>query len=248
MSPRLLGFCLAAGLGVPGYAGDGHGFTANLQNCTELIGLGPVSFAAARTLVPPSYALVPFNGAAGLVVRAARCETVSFGSSAGRPAIVAQIGIAVIPPDGTGDINNYQLLYATNDAQLADALNEAGVPAVLDRELDYEFSPDASGHGDVYAAVSPTTAQAAWFLTGTADLPPPGGAPVVANWWFNGSHRSAKMSTAIPSISYGAASFSLHTSKASMVGNLIGGNTFSAFVFFNARGVFTAGGLTVTVF
>jgi hypothetical protein len=58
----------------------------------------------------------------------------------------------------------------------------------------------------------------------------------------------AKMSTAIASISYGAASFSLHTSGASLVGKLIGGNTFSAFVFFNARGVFTAGGLTLTVY
>jgi hypothetical protein len=225
---------------------DGPGFGASLQNCTELIGLGPVSFAAARALVPASYTLVPFNGSAGLVVRAARCESVRVGNSEARSAVVAQVGIAVVPPDGTGDINNYQLLYATDNPQLAEALNEAGVPAALDRALAYEFAPDSGGHGEVYAAVSPTSAHAVWFLTGTADLPPPGGAPVVANWWFSGSRRVVKMATSIPSISYGAASFSLHTSRFSTLGQLIGGNTDANFVLFNARGVFGAGTLTVT--
>src|SRR5437762_1045371 len=91
-----------------------HGFTATLKNCTELIGFGPVPFAPARSLVPGSYALVSFNGSAGLVVRASRCEGVGVDSSPERPAIVTQVGIAVIPPDGTGDINNYTLLYATD--------------------------------------------------------------------------------------------------------------------------------------
>jgi hypothetical protein len=225
---------------------DSRGFIASLQNCTELIGLGPVSFAGARTLVPLSYTLVPFNGSAGLVIRAARCESVRIGSSGASPAVVAQVGIAIVPPDGTGDINNYQLLYSTDNPRLAQALNDAGVPTVLDRALAYEFSPDSSGHGEVYAAISPSAAQAAWFLTGTADSPPPGGAPVIANWWFNNSRRVVKMATSIPSISYGAASFSLHTSLTSPLGQLIGGNTDGAFVFFNAHGGFTTGTLTVT--
>jgi hypothetical protein len=45
-----------------------RGFTVSLRDCTELIGLGPVDFAKARSLVPISYSLVPFNGSAGLVV------------------------------------------------------------------------------------------------------------------------------------------------------------------------------------
>jgi hypothetical protein len=237
--------CLAA-LAIAASADDeGHGFAASLQNCTELIGLGPVSFASARALVPASYTLVPFNGSAGLVVRAARCESVRVGNSEARPAVVAQVGIAIVPPDGTGDINNYQLMYATDDPRLADALNEAGVPAVLDRALAYEFTPDSGGHGELYAAVSPASTQAAWFLTGTADLPPPGGAPVVANWWFSRSRGVVKIATSIPSISYGAASFSLHTSRSSLLGQLIGGNTAAAFVFFNARGLFATGALMV---
>jgi len=223
-----------------------HGFDATLKNCTELIGLGPVPFATARALVPASYVLVPFNGSAGLVIRAARCEGVGFDKGLAQPAIVAQVGIAVVSPDGSGDINNYTLLYSTDNDQLSKELSQAGQPAVLDDSLRFEFSPDASGNGEIYAAVSPAV-QPAWFLTGSAGPPAPGGTPTVANWWFNSSRAVVKVATSIPSISYGPASFSLHTSKASLLGSLIGGNTYGTFVFFNPRGVFSSGGLTVTV-
>jgi hypothetical protein len=228
-------------------ADNGHnGFDATLKNCTELIGLGPVPFATARALVPASYVLIPFNGSAGLVIRAAHCEGVGFDKGAAQPAIVAQVGIAVVSPDGSGDINNYTLLYSTDNDQLAKELSQAGQPAVLDKQLCYEFSPDASGNGEIYAAVSPAV-QPAWFLTGSAGPPAPSGTPTVANWWFDGSRGVVKVATSIPSISYGTANFSLHTSKSSLLGSLIGGNTYGAFVFFNARGVFSVAGLAVTV-
>lgn len=225
---------------------NNHGVTANLRGCTELIGFGPVAFAPAQSLVPHGYTLIPFNGAAGLVVRASHCEGVSVNGLPEKPATVAQAGIAIVSPDGTGDINNYTLLYATDNEQLALLLNLEGLPAVLDRAAAYEFTPDSTGHGEVYVAVSPIV-QPSWFLTGAADPPPSGGAPVVANWWFNGSRGVLKMATSIPSISYGAASFTLHTSKLSLVGSLIGGNTDASFVFFNARGVFGSGNLAVSV-
>ena len=228
------------------HADNNHGFTATLKNCTELIGFGPVAYAPARALVPSAYTVVPIGPSAGLVVRASRCDAISVDHSNEKPAIVAQVGVAVVPLDGTGDINNYTLLYSTNNERLWVGLLEAGLPAVLDPALAYEFTPDASGHGEVYTAVSPI-AQPSWFLTGAADPPPPGGAPVVANWWFNGFRGTIKMATSIPSISYGAATFSLHTSKNSILGNLIGGNTDANFVLFNARGAFTTGTLAVTV-
>ncbi|HJZ97513.1 MAG TPA: hypothetical protein VKE70_13480 [Candidatus Solibacter sp.] len=240
-----LALCLCA-LPAILYADGNRGFTATLNNCTELIGFGPVPYAAARTLVPSSYTLVPFGpNTAGLVVRASLCDAVGVGGSAEKPAIVAQVGIAIASPDGTGDINNYTLLYSTNHEHLSEALNEAGLPAVFDRALAYEFTPSGSGQGEVYVAVSPVV-QPAWFLSGTADPPPSGGAPVVANWWSSGSRGVVKMATSIPSISYGAAGFSLHTSKNGLLGGLIGGNTDAAFVFFNARGVFATALLTVT--
>jgi hypothetical protein len=233
-------------LATAGRADSDRGFTATLKNCTELIGFGPVSFAEARSRVPAAYIVVPIGGSAGVVVRASRCEGIGIDRSPEKPGIVAQVGIAVVPPDGTGDINNYTLLYATDDQQLAQALNQAGLPAVLDRALAYEFTPDTSGHGEAYVAVSPAI-QPAWFLTGFADPPPSTGSPVVANWWFNGSLGVLKMATSIPSIAYGNAAFSLHTSKLSALGSLIGGNTDASFVFFNARGAFATGSLAVTV-
>lgn len=226
---------------------DNNDFNATLKNCTELIGFGPVPYAAARAVVPASYTLPSFGpSAAGIVVRASRCEAASADHSAERPAIVAQAGIAVIPPDGTGDINNYTLLYSTNHERLWQNLIQAGLPAVFDPALAYEFTPDSTGHGEVYAAISPIV-QPAWFLTGAADPPPADGAPVVANWWFNGGRGVIKMATSIPSISYGAASFALHTSKNGLLGGLIGGNTDASFVLFNARGAFSTGNMAVTV-
>ena len=242
---RKLVLTLAA-LSMALHADGGHGFTATLKSCTELIGFGPVSYGAARALVPAAYTLVPFGPSAGLVVRASLCDAVGVDNSVEKAAIVTQAGIAVVSPDGTGEINNYTLLYSTDHEQLSQALGQAGLPAVLDRALSYEFTPDSSGHGELYVAVSPI-AQPAWFLTGEADPPPPGGMPVLANWWFNGSRGVVKMATSISSISYGAAAFSLHTSRNSLLGRLISGNTDASFVFFNARGLFTSGELTVSV-
>jgi hypothetical protein len=219
-----------------------HGFDATLKNCTELVGLGPVPFVAARALVPASYSLVPFNGSAGLVVRVGRCEA-ALDKGASQVTTIAQVGIAVIPPDGTGDINNYTLLYSTDNAQLAKELNQAGQPAEFDPHLAFELN---SSSGEIYAAVSPG-AQPAWFLAGSAAAPVPPAVPTVANWWFNGSRGVVKVTTSIPSISYGQAAFSLHTSMSSLIATLIGGNTYSSFVFFNGRGVFTDAQLTITV-
>jgi hypothetical protein len=219
---------LLAGSAMALRADGGHGFNASLRDCTELIGFGPVDFAQARSLAPAGYTLVSINGSAGLVIRASRCEGASVDGSAEKPTIVAQVGIAVIPPDGTGDINNYTLQYATDHQQLAQALNQAGLPAVLDRAPAYEFTAGADGRGELYAAVSPAL-QPAWFLTGVAEPPPGAGGPVAAN------------------CRYGAANFSLHTSKVSILGSLIGGNTDASFVFFNGRGAFANGNLRASL-
>jgi hypothetical protein len=231
-------------------ADDQHrGFTVDLRNCSELIGFGPVSQAAVAPLVPSGYTVVTFGpGTAGIVVRASRCEQAGLDDSPVRPVIVSQVGVAILSPDGSGDINNYQLFYVTNDDDLAQALGRTGVPALVDREMAYEFTPDQTGHsGGLYVGVSPPGSPA-YFETGNWNDPPPNsGAPVVANWWFNGPRGVVKMSTSIGSISYGPAALTVHTSKFSLLGTLLGGNTGSNFAFFNARGLFAAGQLDVAV-
>jgi hypothetical protein len=225
-----------------------HGFSAELNNCSELIGFGPIPLAVATQRVPVSYtvpAIAP--GVAGLVIRASRCERISVDGAPGTTGVVAQIGIAVVSPDGTGDINNYSLLFVTDDAALAGAMRIAGLPALFDEQLDFEFTPNASGDsGQIYVAIDPP-GLSPYFLAGSASPPPPNSAaPTVANWWFTHSSDTVKLSTSIPAIAYGAASFAVYTSKFSMLGRLIGGNEDANFVFLNARGLFQSGQLVVT--
>jgi hypothetical protein len=157
------------------FADNGHhGFDATLVNCTELIGLGPVPFVTARALVPASYLPIPFNGSAGLVIRAARCEGVGFDKGAAQAAIVAQVGIAVVSPDGRGDINNYTLVYSTDNDQLAKELSQSGRPACCSGpEPGLRIQPRClRQRRDLCRGI--TGVQPAWFLRGSAGTPPPG--------------------------------------------------------------------------
>jgi hypothetical protein len=192
---------------------DSRGFTASLTTCTEVIAFGPIPLASVAQLVPARFTIVSSGpGTAGLVVRTSQCQTLTLGWETARPVLVAQIGVAIVSPDGTGDINNYSLLYVTNSGELAEALAEAGWPAQIDRTLAYEFTPNASGSGELYISVSPFDGP--YFLTGNASPPPGPPAPVAANWWFAGNGGVAKLSTAIPGIAYGPATTVLYTSRA----------------------------------
>jgi len=239
-----LAACLPAAA-QPQTAGDGRSFIAALTNCTELIAFGPIPLASVQQLVPPGFQIAGFGpGTAGLVVRASQCQDVTLNRPQGTPVLVAQIGIAIVSPNGTGDINNYSLLYVTNDRELTSALQGAGLPVVLDPTLAFEHTPNASGPGGLYVAVSPPDGP--YFLAGSASPPPGPPAPVVANWWFASKNFTVKLSTSIPGIAYGPAATTLYTSKITSLGAVIGGNSDSNFSFFNARGVFAAGQLTVS--
>jgi len=49
------------------------------------------------------------------------------------------------PPDGTGDINNFTLIYVSNNLELVLVFNLAGVPALYDPSLTYQFTYDSTG-------------------------------------------------------------------------------------------------------
>jgi hypothetical protein len=84
-------------------------FPVELTDCVESIGVTLVSTERARALVPPEFHLV---GEAApvtpLVVRTAPCGIAVAGQ---KPNVgsITQIGLVIIPPDFTGDINNYTL-------------------------------------------------------------------------------------------------------------------------------------------
>lgn len=199
------------------YARD---FAVKLGNCTEFIGVASVA-------------------------RASLCRNASIDGSPNETVKVAQTGVVVIPPDGTGDINSYTLSYSTNSLRLAVRLELAGMNVSLDPDLVYEVTPDPPGAGgELFAETTPLTAPG-WFLSGTvADPPPTPNFPFTANWWFQTRQGRLKMATAIPMLNYGSGNARVYTRRQSQLGELIGGNS-GAFGT-NLRGVFANAVLTVT--
>ena len=71
----------------------------------------------------------------------------------------------------------------------------------------------------------------AYFLFGIETEPPPNSQQsFLANWWFTGPRGQMKQSTSFPVISFGTAAVAVYTSNASLLGNLIGGNTDANFL------------------
>jgi hypothetical protein len=198
--------------------------------------------------VPAGYVITgAAKGQAAIVVRATSCQGVSVGRSPAQPTELSQIGINLVAPDGTGDINNYTVIYVTNNLALAEYFQIAGLPAIFDPQLTYEYTPDSSGaSGQLYVTAAGDELPA-YFLFGTESDPPPNSQQsFLANWWFTGPGGRMKQSTSFPVISFGTAAVALYTSNTSVLGNLIGGNTDSNFPILSIRGVYPAATMTVT--
>ena len=245
-SSRIFLLCLA-GAALPATATQ-----VQFSRCTEFVGVAAADAAGVRALVPARYTPIVDAAGAKLVMRVADCQAVRVGSLPARPGRVAQIGVIIVSPDGTGTdpntaINNYTLSYATNSAALALLLRAAGVPAAIDNGLTIESTPTGSGN-EFYAAVSPEvdTGSPTWFLHGTV-VTPLLASPFLANWWRYGSGRETKMATDIPSIRFDFSSvMAFTTSRHNLVGRLLpGGNQVSSFQI-TFRGAFDEGTMTVT--
>jgi hypothetical protein len=218
-------------------------FSVSFSNCREYVAFGPVSLAAAQALVPPAFTVSDIQGDGGIVVRTSACDTLSVEGSAPKPGIVAHVGINIASPDGTGDINNYTLLYVTTSEALAERLRRSGLPAVHTPKLAAE--DPAVLPGEVYIAVFGDPIQP-YFLNGTVDNPVGSPFPFLANWWYSGRFGKIRMSTNIPAIAFGTAGLVLHTSQSSPLGKLIGGNVDSNFPLYNVRGEFASAQMGVS--
>lgn len=118
--------------GAPSVSADTPSFKVQFAGCNEFVGWGPVSLAAAEPLLPAGYVIAgATNGQAAIVVRATSCEGVSVEKSPAEATELSQIGINIVAPDGTGDINNYTIIHVTNNRALARHFQTAGLPAVL---------------------------------------------------------------------------------------------------------------------
>jgi len=220
-------------------------FKVAFMNCTEFAGEGYASLAVAQKLVPAGYTITnASSGQAPIVVRMTNCGSVQVNGGSSQPTTISQIGVNVVSPDGTGTINNYMALYVTNNPQLVAAFQGAGIPATLDPLIAYEYTSNDSGDGALYGAVSPREF-GPYFLYGLETDPPQNSAKqFIANWWY-GPHAAIRQQTTFPAISFGASSVALYTSKASPLGQLIGGNVYSGFTLLSVRGVYSLAKMVV---
>ncbi len=229
------------------------GFTVDFTNCTEFAGEGPVSLAKAQPLVPSGFTIAPAGaGKANIVIRATSCASVSVNGHGGEPTELSQIGINIVSPDGTGTINNYTLVYLSNNLELVKNFNEAGLPAKFDPGLTYQFSAAVTGNGNLFVSAG------AWdvpdyFIYGPETAPPANSAEVfLANWWYApkglfGEVETMRQQSLFPAISFGTSGVTFYTSSTSPLGELVGGNAFGNFSALALRGVYPAAHMDVTV-
>jgi len=248
---KLLFFCFAAFLMVTPSLVKGEpfprGFYADFVTCTEFAGVGPVDLAKATALVPAPFTTLTVGSTGGIVVRATSCEELSVNGGRKVPTNISQIGIEIVPPDGTGDINNFTLLYVSNNFELVLAFQLAGVPALYDPTLTYQFTYDSTGKaGELYVEVG-SAGLPPYFLTGTESDPTAPGSDFKANWWYATPHLVVKQASDFPAIAFGTPAVSFHTDRNSALGKLIGGNTDSDFHLFPVRGVYAAAHMEVSV-
>lgn len=222
--------------------------TINFTNCTEFAGVGPVNYANASAVVPSQFkALETGSGTGGIVVRAGSCAGVSVNGGPSIPSTFSQVGVEIVPPDNTGDINNYLLFYISNNWQLVVALNAAGAPALYDPDLTYQFTYDSTGKsGVLYVQAEAQGVPAYTIFGGETDPTAPNG-DFTANWWAVTQRGIVKEAGNYPNISFGTANNTVFTDKNSQLGKLIGGNTDSNFSFLPLRGIIPTAQIVVTV-
>src|SRR5678816_938837 len=87
---------------------DSSNFDIDFTNCVESIGVTLVPATSARAYVPESFTLAgEGQPVTPLVVRTAHCRGIAADGHGPRAGDIVQIGAIVVPPDFTGDINNY---------------------------------------------------------------------------------------------------------------------------------------------
>jgi len=194
-------------------------FPVEFTDCVESIGVTLVSTERARAYVPAQFILAgEGQPVTPLVVRTARCRGIAVNGYMPKAGEIVQIGLVIVPPDFTGDINNYTLWYYTSDAKLATQLRDAGVTAQHVPTIDYDFD---TGDNSLFVRVPrPGSPRLALFGT-VSPSPNPAGA-FLANWWQQADAGRVKMSTQVPTINIGGADLTLMTDPSNPLGQLIG--------------------------
>lgn len=200
--------------------GEPTDFSVSFTHCIESIGVTLVPTANVEPLVPPEFILVGTGQpVTPLVVRTFR-GSISLNAQSPVVGEIVQIGAVIVPPDGTGDINNYTLFYYTNNLRLALRLLLAGVNAQLVPTIEYHLDNDNS-----FLVRVPLPGFPRFTLNGTVMPSPQPSGSFIANWWRQTSAGKVKMNTQVPVIAIGGANLILTTNPQSMLAGLMGGSS-----------------------
>jgi hypothetical protein len=222
-----------------GEAASNKDFDVEFEDCDVFAGLAQVSASRARALVPSAYTLVGDAQNTNMVVRVAHCaDTVVDGKATGS-TIISHIGIGLVGPDTTVNLNNYTLWYATDNALLHARLTAAGLAADKSNFLNLDLA--ANGTLTVESG-SPHTPS--FEIHGTATLPTAAPIPTSATWWENGGKGAVSSRTVLPTIQFGSAQTVLTTPADSELAALIGAPTLT-FAVLDSYNLFPGGTMQV---
>jgi hypothetical protein len=177
-----------------------------------------------QPLVPAEFHLVgEGQPVTPIVVRTARCGGIAVDGQDSKPGSVVSIGVVIVPPDFSGDINNYTLWYYTSDAKLAHQLQMLGVAAQHVPTIDYDY--EGSGASLPLFVAVPRPGSPRLWLDGTViESTTPAGS-FEAIWWAKVNGGRVRMDTVVPEIFIGTADLTLTTAASGALGQVIGGTS-----------------------
>jgi hypothetical protein len=116
------------------------------KGCVEMAVLRPMTFDAARPLVPARYKLAPGqDGLAQMSFALYRCDSFSIDSAPTRGGIVAENSIRIESPDGSSGRHAYLLHHVTTVKPLAQALGALSSVFELAEDGSFEVGPRTPG-------------------------------------------------------------------------------------------------------
>jgi hypothetical protein len=215
-----------------------HDFNVDYSNCAEFAGIGLVPAANAQPLVPSGFTLATSGSNAIVVVRVASCAgAVVDGKKVGR-TITSQVGIKLVGPDASADINNYPVFFATNQALLHARFQ--GIGASSDKSDDLSLT---LANGSL-TAESESSHSSPFEVRGPAAVPTAAPTTFAASWWAKGKQGIIRSRTTFPAIQFGTATTTLVTEANTTLSKLFGGRTLT-FAFLDSYNTFASSHLEV---
>lgn len=210
------------------------GVDVTFKDCIETVGIGLAPTAEVRPRVPARYALASAPGApvTPAAIRTAKCKKVNVNGLDVGAHEIAQVGALIASPDGTGNVNNYQLWYYTDSFVLALAMNLLGVPAQFRPGLRYAFNACGAGVSCPIAVTTGPFGQPPFKLSGTAvEGPGDQTLPFSINWFYDTPGGAVKMTSSGPDgvvvANFGGGSFTVATPAGSSLATVFGATTIA---------------------